>query len=167
MTRLVHEYTRLYHALCDVPPSVGRVQRARLLAIIEASGSSVTGLSVWMGKAKPTLMRKLCAVAGSARPLTHADVDEILDYLEVDYTDMLGPVLTEEDRLMLVKVGKATTLEGHYLTGGLRYTDELARELSVLRLRSQCLVSVGVPYRCSKRALALTALGRDIYDNLD
>jgi hypothetical protein len=72
----------------------------RLLLLLQRAGKSVSGVSIEMGHSAPWLARKITP-SKDARPLTTADVNEVLTHLGVPVGALLRPVLFDGDRSLL------------------------------------------------------------------
>lgn len=117
---------------------VSEVVRVRLLALIARAGTSPTAVSTGIGKTHSYLARKLGPPSTSdVRPLTTADLDEVLAYLGLPASALLEPVLWPGDRELLgwiasqPEVGRTVRAAGRAYPGAKRALERLAEQLLV------------------------------------
>lgn len=72
------------------PATVDERTRARLAALIQAKGYTLTGIARAMGKSHTWLLRKLDPEQGTIRPCTLEDVAEVLAFLEATAEDLIA-----------------------------------------------------------------------------
>lgn len=83
------------------------ILRARLAALIELNGHSLTGLARAMDRSHTWLLRKLDTDTAEPRPLTVEDMDAVLGFLGAPPAALLAPVLLPGDRELLGYVGSS------------------------------------------------------------